>query len=172
MQGQLTDDQESVLSGEVRDQVVYDLGAGSCRLSYRLLELGASKVIAVDRNPDPDPKNHPDQVEYRRAYFHELDPITEGLAFVSWPQQYLQGLVKLVKKAPKLVYLGCNTDYTACAPTEFWEHVTRRELLYHVPHHRNTLLVYGKRTSEQRELVLEEKAGLDRSKVYSYGCDR
>lgn len=177
MQGQLTEAQKTVLRDVVKDQVVYDLGAGSCNLSRELLKLEARKVIAIDRQlPNGvDPVAYEDGNGVKRlvkpllsqAYFHELDPIESGVAFVSWPQLYVKELVRVVEKAPTLVYLGCNTNLTACGPAEFWEHVSDREVLHHEPDFRNTLLVYGK-TVVDRELVLEELAGLDRSRVYYF----
>jgi len=134
--------------------------------------MGASKVIAIDRNPAPidtdgPVRKHPKRLEYRQAYFHDLEPITEGVVFLSWPQQYLRSLVGLVKDAPTVVYLGCNTDMSACGPIDFWIHVSWRELKHHVPNRRNTLLVYGEEVGP-RKLVLEEVAGMDRTVVYNY----
>lgn len=175
MQGHLTEAQETVLRdvvkarlrGNVRGHKVYDLGAGSCHLSRILLDLGASEVVAIDRNPKPDDLPYLPNLSYQQAYFHELDPITDGIVFLSWPQQYVQGLVRLVRQAPTLVYLGCNTDMSACAPTKFWEYIQWRSIKHHVPHKHNTLLVYGDELGP-RELVLEEIAGKDRTLIYHY----
>jgi len=153
----------------VQGRKVYDLGAGTCHLSRILLDLGASEVVAIDRHPKPDDLPYHQNLRYRQAYFHDLDPITDGVAFLSWPQQYIKEIVPVVAPADTIVYLGCNTDMSACGPDEFWEYVQGRELVAHIPSKRNTLLVYGGPQPEgHRELVLEERAGLDRSRIYSY----
>ena len=193
--GRFSPEQAAAVRPFVQGQRVHDLGAGvSLYLAHYLVGLGADEVVAVDRSPTPwrgggyGPKRHrwhalygqetPDgnqtadfrKVRYVQAYFSEFrERVTT--AFVSWPSNYPDdqdaGLVRLVSNAQMVVYLGTNTDGTACGSPDLFSHLCAREALVHVPHRRNTLIVYGQEVGS-RKLLPEERAAMDTTRIYSF----
>jgi hypothetical protein len=148
----------------VADQQVWDLGAGDLTHARMLLDLGAQEVVAVDYSglfranlaawADP-------RIDGRVARFHEVEaPPTIPVAWVSWPfNHYLRGLVPLLQRSRQVIYLGANTDGSACGWADLFEHLIDRELLTEIPHRRNSLLIYGaQQEGRQRRLAAEEFA--------------
>ena len=155
--GELTPEMEEVLRPLVAGQVVWDLGAGSGEYAIKLLELGASRVVAVEKEYDRWPYLPP-EVEWRRMYFEKLDPaeLKDALVLLAWPpNQPLWGLLGLLANSERVIYLGSNTSGSACGPQHMWDYLTFRTVEAHVPHHRNSLIVYGE-TSGRRPLLGEE----------------
>jgi len=99
--------------------------------------------------------------------WHEFN-ITAGRT-VSWKtdteadwdlaDRFPTGLLQALDRADVVIYLGCNTDHSACGSPELFRQLCGRELLGHVPHRRNTLLIYGRGT-RTGPLTGEEFAGL------------
>ena len=148
----------------VRDRTVHDLGCGyDLQLAIALAELGAKEVVAID-TVEPDPVACP-KLRIVRAYFdHFSEPVQT--AFVSWPANRANpGLVRIVKSASRVIYLGKCTDYTMCGPVELYEHLATRVVLKHMPEYKNTLVIYGQETVS-RTMLPEELAGTDHSRVY------
>ena len=168
--GKLTPTQAEVLSKHVRGQIVYDLGAGDLSLSKRILELGASHVRAIDKEARSR-KKLPPCLSYEQAYFHQWrSGFPLDVAFCSWPTNHETNVLPLLMKAQVVIYLGKNTDGSACGTTDLFEHFTTRELLDYSPHHLNSLIVLGKPLSAPRKPVGEELAGIRMSEwtFYSY----
>lgn len=152
----------------VEDRAVCDLGAGSdAKLATAALELGATSVVAVDK--EPLMVVLPRGVVYRQttfAQFHrEVDRI--DLAIVSWPWVADRALLYLIEKSSTVVYFGKNTDLVRCGSPkprihhDLWKLLSRRPILAHVPDVKDVLIVYGERALErQRPLVEEEYAAL------------
>lgn len=158
--GKLIPKQAKVVSKHVRGQVVTDLGAGDLSLSKRLLKLGALHVCCIDKEDKPKGVL-PARLSYAKAYFQDMgaeSPI--DVAFISWPSNYDNGLITLIEKARVVIYLGCNTDGSACGTPHIFRHLLRRELLDYEPHHDNSLIVVGKSLDTYRSATGEELAGV------------
>jgi hypothetical protein len=171
--GRLTSVQLETLMPFVLGRQVYDLGAGNLVLARLLLNLGASSVVAIDKErplctPPSLPRNL-DVVYTTFDKFHALP--TTCVAFVSWPDNRTdKGLLRLVRRASQVVYLGKNTDGTACGSLALFEHFLEREILATEPDRKNTLIVYGARQDTRREPLCEERAGMSPDTILSYGA--
>ena len=151
--------QREAIRGVVRGREVHDLGAGDLMLSHELLRMGASKVVAIDKEAPRSLKGD-SRIQVIEGYFHAYKGDID-VAFMSWPQNYNdEGILRLIERAGTVVYLGKNTDGSACGSLRMFEHLVGRELLAHVPDRANTLIVYGKPLEEPREPVGEEMAAL------------
>lgn len=175
----LSPEQTEALRRHVKGRVVHDLGAGLCNLSVALLDLGAKRVIAIEKEKMPvldrpglvqvrasfqDAAGSEDvehawgraEIERAREFVRSID-----VAFLSWPPNYpVPGLLDLLERARSVVYVGKNTDSSACG----WGRLFRlalipRRVLAHVPDPKNTLIVYG-RVAGPRRLLGEEFAAL------------
>ncbi len=120
---------------------MWDLGAGDLDLAISLVLLGASKVVAIEKE-ETDPSPLP-QIEVRRAYFSQvLD--TPEIVFLSWPVNRSDaGLLRLVHNAKIVIYLGCNTDSSCCGDKALFEEMSERELLAEVNERHNCLIIVG-----------------------------
>lgn len=166
MSGTLTTEQCSVLAAVVRGRVVHDLGAGSGELSDVLIDLGAERVIAIDK--DWRGRQDPHKVEVHRCYFHDFDGPAPDVAFLSWPVNWhVNGLIALLEKARLVVYLGTNTGGSACGWPGLFEHLLRRTIVVHAPDQRNTLTVYGPPCPLRAPETGEEHAMLSHG-IWSY----
>lgn len=162
--GLLTNEMEALVAPHVERRIVWDLGAGDLMYAHRLLKLGAAHVVAVDKElPQINvPPNF--GLTIRQSYFHEIERLDEDIevAFMSWPRNgNVPGLARMVDRSRVVVYLGSNTDGSACGDVElFLDHLCHRELLGHVPHRRNSLLIYGRPRRREKPLTGEEFAML------------
>lgn len=163
--GTLTDEQLLVVQRHVEGQVVHDLGAGDLVLSRTLLLQGAEKVYAVDKTL---PRRRPDPgIVLVGGYFHHY-PAVPTVAFVSWPTNIQDlGLIKVVERSQKVIYLGCNWGGTMCGSPLLFQHLCQREVLDHVPDRSNTLIVYGPATVKRKPLG-EEWAGMNLDRIWSF----
>lgn len=151
--------QQEAIQEVVRGRVVHDLGAGDFVLAHELLRMGASKIVALDKEA-PHTWKGDARIQVVRGYFHAYTGDID-VAFMSWPQNYNdEGVLRLIERAGTVVYLGKNTDGSACGSLRMFDHLVGRELLAHVPDRANTLLIYGKLLAEPREAVGEELAAL------------
>jgi hypothetical protein len=160
--GLLTKRMMECLPPFIADREVWDLGAGDLDYANTLMHLGAAHVIAIDKSDRGGALRPKKGIEFRCALFRQVEPPPEGIgvAFVSWPVTYaITGLVDLVKRADVVIYLGSNMGGSACGPRELFEHLGQRELLAHVPHRQNSLLVCGG-PCERRTPTPEEYAAL------------
>ena len=164
--GLLTPDMEALVAEHVSGSVVWDLGAGDLIYALRLLELGAGHVVAIDKDLVQINTPAGAGLTLRRDYFADIEPVGEiEVAFLSWPRNgAIWGLEDLLAKARKVIYLGCNTGGSACADEHlFRSQLCPRELLGHIPHPRNSLLVYGEQGKRTGPLTGEEFAVLSRT---------
>jgi hypothetical protein len=153
----LNEMQAGALKSIVTGLIVHDLGAGDLSLAEHLIDFGALHVVAIDK--EPLPRMHSSRITYSRGYFEQYyDPI--DVAVVSWPPTYCIGLPSLVKRARVVVYIGKNTDGTACGSSELFGHLLTRELSVYLPDRHNTLICYGNPTSEIRKPQGEELAAI------------
>jgi len=160
--GKLNRVMEQVLRPHLKDQEVWDLGAGDLALAQRLVQLGAKKVVAVEKEPM---RGRPGKIELKHGYFKDVAdtaPDIIPVVFLSWPQTRPQpGLLDLVDRALKVIYLGSNTDGNACGFPRLFANFYYRTLLAHVPCQANSMMVYDTYRhpkEEPRLLVAEEFA--------------
>jgi len=182
--GLLTAEMETAIEPFVRDTEVWDLGAGDLQYAHKLLDLGARVVHAVDKEyrfGEPTPalprikikappgvaiKTRP-HMKIVPAYFHEIEVPKNGIptAFLSWPPNWhTPGLRGLLAAAKTVIYLGCNTGGSACGTRDLFDPLSQRKVLAHVPHSRNSLIVYGEHVG-RRPLVGDEVAVFGGSEI-------
>lgn len=125
-------------------------------LSHKLLDSGAERVIAIDRN---DMFGDFINLKTVQCHFHNYkEPI--HTAFISWPVNWDSGLDHLVFRSHVIIYLGTNMDGTMCGDRQLWNVLCKREILEHIPDRQNTLIIYGPEQIN-RELIPEECAALN-----------
>ena len=151
----LTDAQTKALRNAVHGKVVADLGCGHGRLSATMTDLGATTVHAVDK--EDFRVRHP-HVVWHRSYFQHWDhPKDIEVAVLSWPiNNSLVGLVTLLHRFPYVVYLGKNTEGSACGNPDLFRYLSGRESLLCVTDRRNTLVHYGPNPRKDQTLHHEE----------------
>lgn len=150
--GLLTNDMYSAIKPLVKDKVVWDLGAFDLGHSRILLDhMGAKRIVAVDKSL-PVAANDC-RIHMLQKYYSDVVVPEEGIevAYLSWPSNcVLKGLLKLLRAAEVVIYLGSNTEGTACGWEELYKYLWSRELLAHVPYHRNSLIVVGSQQVARR----------------------
>jgi hypothetical protein len=157
--GRLNEKQRESVALHVKGKHVHDLGAGNGMLSLELLKLGAAKVTAIDRHEVPvtDPR-----IEVRQGYFHDFQMLRPDVVFVSWPPNHKDyDLFRLCRDARVTIYVGKNTDGTACGQPELFEDMLHRKLLAYHADRQNTLIIVGKAVRRKRSPMGEERAGLE-----------
>lgn len=167
--GHMTPEMRVVLREHVVGAEVWDLGAGSLGRAREMLEMGASRVLAVDKGQMPASSDS--RLETHITLFLDLPPPEGGIdvAFLGWPQNSsLLGLTELLVRSRKVVYLGSNTNGSACGNSSLFTHFSVREVLAHVPHTRNSLIVYGGWLSHPRKPLPEEWAALHPEHLWSF----
>ena len=170
--GLVTPEMKTTLAPFVRGQDVWDLGAGDMTYSEMLLKLGADHVWAVDKC-EPLCEPVPPRVTYMEIYFALLcevkPPPKMDVVLLSWPCNCwgaTPGLPELVRRAETVLYLGHNLDGTCCGTEPLWDDLTQREILAHIPHERNSLIVYGEHVG--RRMLVPEEIGATCGQVVSY----
>jgi len=131
------------------------------------VRLGARKVIAIDKESMPPASP---SIETRQIRFHEIRPPEGGIdvAFLGWPQNTsLSGLTELLVVSRKVIYLGSNTGGSACGNPGLFTHFFARQVLGHIPHTRNSLIVYGMGRTTPRQPLPEEWAALNPDHMWS-----
>lgn len=176
--GKLTTAMQHAMDSYVKDRRVFDFGAGDMTHAQAMLKMGAMDVVAIEKN-FAGQKSPDKRIKQFEGTF--LDYIQRGndfsfehcTAFISWPANHkLDGLLDLLEKFRVIMYLGKNTDGSACAWPGFFHQMYLRPVLEHVPHRRNTLIIWGEHNDklaiEHRELKLEERAGGDHTRCYDF----
>jgi hypothetical protein len=158
--GEMTPDMNEKIKPLLAGQEVWDLGAGGLHYSQHLLKLGAKRVVAVDRRGFQHTRYKGLNICPVHKDFVDVDVPAAGIrvAFVSWPtNQRLPGLIEILRQCDMVIYLGSNTDGSACGWDGLFRHFAERKVLHYLPIRRNSLIVYGARCSE-RPLLGEEFA--------------
>lgn len=157
--GQLNEQQRQSLRKHVTGKHVHDLGAGSGALSLDIVNLGAAKVTAIDKHEIF--VEHP-RIETVQAFFHELADLRPQVAFLSWPSNYSQPmLLQICRQAEVIIYLGKNTEGTACGSAELFREFLRRKILSYDDDRANTLIALGDPLVVTRSPTPEERAGIE-----------
>ena len=164
--GALNLEQSLLVERVVRDQVVYDFGASDLRLSCELLRLGASKVIAIDKEPVRF-RGIPNEIEFRQSLFQDVQDDPIDIAFVSWPPNHDTGLVPILRRSRTILYLGKNTDGTACGTPGMFQYLLKRKAEY-LPDRHNTLICYTDFLTVERQPFPEERASITSYSNTSY----
>lgn len=162
--GCLSTEQRKAVREVIQGRVVTDLGAGNLSLSAELLQLGATQVIAVDKERAQSANP---QIQVIQSYFKTfLNPI--DVAFVSWPSNWeTPGLIEALARSTIAIYLGKNSDGACCGTPKLFDSLHRREVLAHVPERKNTLIIYGSH-QVQRPALGEECAAMNLDTLYSF----
>lgn len=140
-----------------------DLGSGDCERAKILVEIGASSVLAVDKQRY---RAMPPGVLPFAAYFDQalarIVAFAPEVAYLAWPANNpCRGLREILEVVPVVVYVGSNTRGSSCGVPSLFRLLRGREVLCHVPDERNTLLVYGATLPEPRaDVYHEELTGL------------
>lgn len=174
--GKLNRAQCRAVSKHVRGKKVSDLGADDLSMAQELVDLGAYRVFAYDHNDmgEGTPKIWPDfsHRSFRELAEHFTPEWCGAAAMLSWPINTLgagerYGLIQILRKCPKVMYLGKNTDGVACGNADLFHYLAFREVLDHVPDRRNTLIIYGEEEEGLRRPVLPEEISgmMDRAVV-------
>lgn len=143
----------------IKGRTVYDLGAGDCDHGRTLRDLGAARVVCLDKEAIPVV---PSNVEFRQGYFAHLEvPSDLDVVFLGWPINYpCEGLREWIGAAKAIIYLGHNFDGTACGTPELFAALQARQLLCYIEDPRNALIVVGDFLAEPRPPTSEEVAAL------------
>lgn len=181
--GIITEEMEPIISKYVKGRKVFDLMGGEGFLSVRLRELGARECVVVDYKLNTRFLKS-EGLRYYKASMESLkfkpqdDEVNgargeDDVAFCSWiPNNPVHGLLRVLLPFKKVIYLGKNTDGTACAWPEFFRQMRRRRILDYHNDRRNTLIVYGADAeSGNRKQLHEEIAGIDYSIIRPFTED-
>lgn len=163
--GFLTEDMVLEIKSHIQGKEVWDIMAGSLFYSKELLGWGASRIIAIDKAPMPDA---PQGVQCIQDYVVNIRPTNIEVAFLSWPiNHYVPGLCDLLSSAKVVIYLGTNIGMSACGDVDLFYYLWTRSILSHIPHERNSLIIYGNPTSAGRKYLPEEFAALHSYRMWS-----
>lgn len=143
----------------VSGRVVHDVCSGpEFPLAGDLLELGAKKVVAIDKERRSARSRA--RVEYYHMRLHEFKG-KAAVVMLSWPPNHaIDGLLGILERARVVIYLGSNTGGNACGTPALFRHLIRRELLAYVPHSSNSMIVVGDSLGAPRAKTGEECAAL------------
>lgn len=155
--GRLSHAQLMAIRAVIAQREVVDLGAGSGALAQQLVDTGASRVVAIDKV-----EWGPVASGVERLWMRFEDYVgPASLVFLSWPDNHPnRGLLDIVTRAQTVIYVGKNTDGTACGWPGLFTEFQTREIVAHVPEQRNTLTVYGP-ARVRRGPTGEEFAGIN-----------
>ena len=162
----ISQEQESALRPYLEGKVVHDLGAGDLTLAQYLVNaMEVFHVFAIDR--DENSTDNP-KIECITSHFKDYTIIDSiSVAVMSWPVNWACSLELRAAESDVVVYIGKNTDSSACGDPTLWNHLILRQVLLYMPTFKNDLIIYGPETGE-RELLPEEKAALDQNKIYNW----
>ena len=172
----LNEVQKMVLLDFVKGETVYDLGCGDLSLA-RLMATTAKQVEAVDKET-PDWSDLPANLNFWANTFAEVAkkwPKHLDTVVTCWPQTTrMPGFTELVHRAFRVVYIGCNTDGSACGDHALWLNLTKRMLVHEVRDRPNCLHCYSLVTHQDPQFRSEEEVcGLlnqhGRFRVFGYG---
>lgn len=159
----LSTDMQQTLLPFVKGKRIWDLGAGSdLKVAIMLRCLGAT-VIAFDKEV-MHRRDEASDIQTHQCRFQDIEGLhlpLPDVTVVSWPvnNYNCDALIPLLTQIPVVVYLGKNYDGTACGTLGLFDLLRKRELLAHVPHRANSLLVVGAHLEgRKRALTPEEVA--------------
>lgn len=175
--------QAAVLLDYVKGDTVYELGCGDLSLA-RIMATTAKWVHAADKEMPMARVDHGRQIEvpilpnlsfYPQTFKQLRWPEHLDCVVVSWPPTHrMPGFMELVQRAFRVVYIGCNTDGSACGDHALWLHLTKRMLVHEVRERHNCLHCYSLVTHQDPQFRSEEEiCGLlnqhGRFRIFGYG---
>jgi len=164
--GRLNQAQRLAVAPHLVGKTIHDLGAGDLELAQECLSLGAWHVVAIDKE-GMSRRKQAKITKLHQTFSEFKDPAPTVI--LSWPVNWVvEGLLRIVKEAKTVVYLGTNTDGMACGTKTLWKHLATRKVLAHVPVHGNTMIVYGALLQKSRKVLPEEFAALNTDEIYSF----
>jgi Ribosomal protein L11 methyltransferase (PrmA) len=171
----LNDEQREYLRGSIHGKTVADLGCGDGALAMDLAYWGAKHVHAVDKSPCRVAHTN---VTFHLAYFDKWK-MPRGVEVITlfWPQNNsLPGLVEILDKVPEVIYVGANTEGSACGNTDLFKHLTGREPVKCLPDRKNVLIHYRRENRTEPQIFHEENAAMSMHSTdplrYYPGSDR
>lgn len=148
--------QRATLLDFVKGDTVYELGCGDLSLA-KLMATTAKWVHAADKEFARVPAL-PNLSFYNMPLARLQWPIHLDCVVVAWPQTtHVPGLLELVQRAFRVVYIGCNTDGSACGDHALWLHLTKRMLVHEVRDRYNCLHCYSLVTHNDPQFRSEEE---------------
>jgi len=149
----------------VDGKTVVDLGSGDGERAEILRKLGATVVMVDKDSCSPDVvKLRFEDMKYQILHQYHHDVI-----HLAWPSNWRTGVEDLLYAAPVVIYVGKNTEGSACGTPALFDKFRQREVLAYVPRRQNTLIVYGAIQKNPRNaLYLEEAAGMDLDEMWAY----
>lgn len=164
--GKLYQKQFDALLPHIEDREVWDLGAGDLTLTRSILLLKPKRMVAIDKERMPNVSG----IETMRSSFDNVLEDSLDVAFVSWPSnRYDSGLLRLIKAAKTIIYLGTNTGGSACGFKEFFEETSQRELLVDIPGRDSSLVIVGSRRMVRNPTVEEWIGQQVDAPIYMFG---
>jgi hypothetical protein len=174
MYGYFPENHRDALRPYVKDQRVVDLGAGDCERTRVLSQLHPAALLAVDKE-FPYEYPPPDALPFKRLpgafidVFKRVRDFRPTVAHLAWPINYpTPGLLNLLRLVPTVIYVGCNTDGSACGTSHLFKYLLNREVKLYMPDRRNTLIVYGCHRKVTRMPLPEERAGMDQRTILDF----
>lgn len=152
-----------------KDRHVTDLGAGAC-VQADILKQSGIDVVGVDGEFPANVRPGVERIEMTFLDYLRTDPVID-VALLSWPAQYrTPGLIQLLWRAKAIIYWGTNCFRSAAGEATLWRYLSCLKLVeYYKPsgamERQSALLIY-ENVREERNLVGEEVAALDRSVVW------
>lgn len=154
--GGLTQERCDAIRPFVKGKTVIDLGAGSLSLSLLLRGMGASRVLAVDK----EPMDKYEGIDIAQKYFSDVKD-TLDVAFLSRPiNHFCEGLNEILDRHETVIYLGSNIDGFACGSLQLFKYLVQRNPIFHMFDGFDTILVYSKEPRTE-SLYAEEVAAID-----------
>lgn len=163
-----------VLSRVIPGALVFDLGAGPELVeSHLAAELGAHRVLALDKGRMNYPPRFPNIEIWRGTFSVNLDMVLERaqeakaegrpvVAIVSWPSNNARSeleILDMLDVADFVIYRGHNFSGTACGFRALYDYFLERPVQAVVEHRQNTLIVYGPPGKREMGPIPEELAG-------------
>lgn len=131
----LDDNQRRMVSTVLRGQKFVDLGGHDGDIAEWLLDHGASEALVVDKQVPDRRYRHPN-LRYLERYFVRFLSTPEGqeafdAAVLSFPinnWEASNSLIPVLKRMPRIVYIGQNNGCTQCGTPLLWHYLTGRGL--------------------------------------------
>lgn len=163
----LNEDQIIALGKAIEGRDVHDFGCGVGVFTRALEQLGPKSVVGIDKEHMAmelaNKHMRTDITKFVCADFAEYawdSSEAFDVGIISWPVNWRNlGLVQLLERCKTIIYIGKNTNSTACGGPELFEYLVTREVVEYIPAFTNVLCVYGA-PCEPRCLTGEEFAAL------------
>lgn len=161
---------QSVVAPFVKDKRVVDLGSGDGDRADAIERLGAT-VLEVDAGEWAHHHRTKRRILHgffdNQSVFAEVARFRPDVAHVAWPSsQTAHGLTELIDEIPRVVYVGKTTDGLICGSPTLYRRFLHRPILATDSDAHNTLVVYGPVGEKRRRPTVDERAGIDLSKMY------